>query len=231
MITLKQVYYYNNRPCIPLALEHAGLYRCYINFTPPTATLSGREFCTECMAGHGYSSHTCEYYQDVIVAIEETIADEDIIFVPEKYLKEKPLEFHKYENILKKTHELEIKHKALAEQINVQNRSSLDLTEYCNAKNNEITQLSEALKNITIELSTKHDLFIAKTHQLASINLTAVNVVDTKIELSIKDFREIYINHLKMQDLEKGGIDNWSWYGDSVKDPDEYNIQFIKDFV
>ena len=34
-----------------------------------------------------------------------------------------------------------------------------------------------------------------------------------------------------MQDLEKGGVDNWSWYGDSVKDQDEYNIQFIKDFM
>lgn len=47
------------------------------------------------------------------------------------------------------------------------------------------------------------------------------------VTISIEEYEELLDSHLKFLYLQNGGVDNWTWYSDSMPSEDEVN-EYIK---
>lgn len=220
-ITLGKTYYYNNRETVPIEKQgDTEFYKCVVNFSTKI-NFDGREFCTACMVGAGdgyYPSHSCEEYQDVIDLILSDLNDKDILFVPENMLHEKPFEFAKNEYLLKeieknknrlenKKNELSRKIKNV-DELQVQISSLCYITDQCQQ---EINRLEENISDLRQkELAIKESI---------ENNKDAV-IEGSKKTISIKRLLSLLATENRMIALENGGVDNWTWYDESIKDHD-----------
>ena len=66
----EQIKFYQNNPCIVIREISKEFIEIQINVNF-AEDINGGNFCMECMAGSGYSSHTCDEYQEVIEAIQD----------------------------------------------------------------------------------------------------------------------------------------------------------------
>lgn len=52
------------------------------------------------------------------------------------------------------------------------------------------------------------------------------------VRISIEKLKELLIDSNKLAALENGGVDNWSWYSDSLKDFAElYNCESFEEYI
>lgn len=222
MITLGKTYFYNNRPVVPLALEHGEIYRCYIGFQSIPDGVEGKYFCHKCMAG-GTVSHVCDQYDDVIAAIEESISDQEIIWVPRIYLKDSPVEWLQWEKLQAENERLKAGNQEMRNRYSEISRHLRSIED----KPKKAEELAKQLEIKSIALSEKYqaevDQLSEKLERVDSIS------IGTKT-ISVSEFKEIYLNHLRMQDLDTGGVDNWQWYGESVRDQEDYKTELAEFF-
>ena len=102
----EQIKYYMNNPCV--VNREISPELCEIQLNVHFADdINGSEWCTECLAGSGYSSHTCEEYQEVVDAIKD---EEHSIFciVESRLLHDKPIEMKAHNIILAKIEALKV---------------------------------------------------------------------------------------------------------------------------
>ena len=95
-----KIKYYMNNPCVVIREISPEMCEIQLN-THFAEDVNGGEWCTECMAGSGYSSHTCGPYQEVIEAIQD---DEHSIFciAETRLIHDEPIEKVQNDFILRK---------------------------------------------------------------------------------------------------------------------------------
>lgn len=229
MIELNKVYYYNNRQVIPLIQEYSGIYKCYINYNIDH-DVTGSNFCIECMAGHGYSSHKCDIAQDVIDAVMENISDADIIFIPEVYLRDYPVEYKEYVKLKKQNNELNTLNSELIESNNL-------LKDSIQISGNNVLELEKQKENLLSEIKELENAYTRLKNNKNELNKDIDNLnkkieVDyTNISISFDEFKELAINSMKYVDLRNGGVDNWEWYYNSIEDNEFYKKLFVNTYL
>ena len=209
-IEFNRVYYYNNRPVVPLAHEHGGIYKCYVNFTKPTAVFDGTDFCIVCNAGGESCYHDHGRYDEVIESLDEFLSDEDIMFIPERYLKKEYFEKAIYDNVREATQELQQKQKELSSKIQ--------------EMKNELATVEAKLHETKLKLQAKDEA--CNQIYVKEIAIPKTVVINEAHKMSVEDFKEIYIAYLEYNDLLVGGVDNWEWYGESLRTQEEYEDDF-----
>lgn len=223
-ITLGKTYYFNNRPIVPLAHEHGGIYKCFVHLKPDH-DVTGSMFCTKCMAAPPgvIISHTCDMAQEVIDEVMDGIADEDIMWIPQRYLMDQPFEYAVNEKL-----------KAEGERLKKSIQSEKVAYDKIWNERRALQSKADAAKKAAEESIIKHTKLYEK-YDAANENLETklAEVSDVSVigvgQISSKDFQEIYLNHLRFLDLDAGGVDNWTWYGESMRDHTKHMID-LADF-
>lgn len=205
--------YYMNSPCeiIREISEDFSEVKVYPKFAD---SFEGSQWCTECMAGSGYSSHTCEPYQDVIDAINDTQAAM-IIVVENRLLHDKPVEFAKWEKareILKK-----------AENDTKEQREISDgIKKEIFRVNQHLSWLKSCTQDASETLANKNDKISKLENEISQLRRSlsgikdAVSINGITLSMSAGSLRELMLTSVKMEALEAGGVDNWEWYGESL---------------
>lgn len=100
----ESIKYYMNNPCV--VVREISPELCEIQLNVHFADdINGSEWCTECLAGSGYSSHTCEEYQEVVDAIKDE--EHSIFCIAEtRLIHDKPVEMAAHARIMCKIEEL-----------------------------------------------------------------------------------------------------------------------------
>ena len=118
----QEIKYYMNNPCVTVRAISEQLCEVQLN-VHFAEDLEGSGWCSECLAGSGYSSHTCEEYQNVLDVIQD---EEHSIFciVECRLLHDKPIEIKAHNFLLEKVDSLK---KELKERQELQKEWSKDI--------------------------------------------------------------------------------------------------------
>lgn len=220
-ITLGKTYYYNNRGAIPIEKQgDTDFYKCVVNFNP-VLDMRGIEFCTPCMCcspDGSHPTHCHDEYQEVIDVLNEEKHTQDIMFLPASMLKEHYFEYRPNETLkdeIKKNEfrlnnsNLELKAKIMSiDELQVQISSLCYITDQCQQ---EINRLEENISELR-----QQELSI---HESIENNKDAV-IEGSKKTISIKRLLSLLATENRMIALENGGVDNWTWYDESIKGHD-----------
>lgn len=207
-----QTKYYNNRPVTILKDEGNDFYfvAAELNLTHDQ---TGSNWCTMCQAGGDFiASHTCDTAQEVIDHLMEGIEDREVFWVSGRYLNDEPFEFKPYKKLVD---EIELmKSKKIDIETDIKDlKSTLSSIEL------SIEESKQTLSDFQLRIQqAQHDLMdVEKQEQHQSI---PDRVSNSYIDISTKELLEFIEAKIKLEALESGGVDNWEWYSESLKETD-----------
>lgn len=205
--------FYNNRPVTILKEEGHGFVFVVAELNL-SHDVTGANWCTMCMAGGDFiASHTCEFAQEVIDNLMENIEDHEVFWVSERYLKDEPFEFKKYQQLVDENEKLESTAKNTANTIDRNIKTIED-------QSLEIENLKGELSDIQLKLqNAQHDLMLAEKEEV-HIQPLPQTIETADARLSLKELLYLYECRTKLEALESRGVDNWEWYGESLGDLD-----------
>ena len=216
--------FYNNNPCNVVRVINETFSEVEV-FPQFDTDMNGGEWCTECMVGNQGTpqAHTCEAYQDVIDAIRDTESS-ILVVVENRLLADKPIEFLKWsklrDEIETKARELEITRNVLfnsKEDVLRLEEYNLSLREDMFTLENDIQELEDTKTKLT---ERKWEL-LREVHESED----KVKVGSVMLDMSSSDLKVLLENTIQLECLEKDGVDNWEWYGESFLDDEEMIVE------
>lgn len=224
----KTLKYYNNRPVLVIEKdEKTDFYKVLVKVEIEGKNLDqiAEQFrgCDACMVG---AKTTC-YCDDKVstaydlldvIFTENNIDEENIFFVRGKELKDKPFEWAENEslknkilgnkNILNGLIDIVAENKSLIKQQEKQlsdNNSEI-------LKSDRIVENRKSLSESSIK---EYDKLIKDIKELESKkNLV---VVGSHVKVDYSEYERLLKRDEKLTALENGGVDNWEWYSESLK--------------
>lgn len=224
----KTLKYYNNRPVLVIKKdENTDFYQVLVKVEIQGHNLDdiAEQFrgCDACMVGH---KSTCYCDEEVakaydvldIILTENNIDEENLFYVRGKELKDKPFEWAENEqlknkitgnkNILNGIIDIVAENKSLIKQ---QEKILLDNKEEIR-KMGAIVENRKALTEIVI---TDYDKLKEDIKALESQK--KLIIVDSEIKIEYSKYEELLKRDEILSGLEAGGVDNWEWYSESLK--------------
>jgi hypothetical protein len=218
-ISVGQHYYYNNGKVTILKIETDDFVLVCGDKDIHTE-VNGSEFCQMCMVG-GMMRHTCSDVDEVVEDVLEDISDSDIFWVNIKHLQDKPFEYKKWEKIKEENSNL-------SKDIAVLQEEKIIIV-------NNIKELEEQREKLLIEISNKKEeneeiLSVieenkSKAKTIIEDKEKVITLDNSNITMSVGRIVRYIEDSIKLEYLERGGVDNWEWYGESLpecEDPDEF---------
>lgn len=217
MSTIK---YYMNNPCEVLREINKDFSEVSV-FPQFDEDMNGGEWCTECMVGNQGtpSTHTCGQYQEALEAIRDS-EQQLIVIVENRLLADKPVEFKPLVSARKNIEYLADKTRS-ADKMLLKIRE--DTTE---AKELFISTAFDAnsARNAVFAMRRARDLAKSELDAISS-NLDrakdAVSVGGLSLSMTAGDLKNLIEASIKLERLERWGVDNWEGYGDALPDSDK----------
>lgn len=220
--------YYNNRPVLVLKKHaEAEFYQILVDIEIQDIDLDhiAESFrgCDACMVGHKSTCH-CDgevsKAYDVVEQIKENykINDTQLFYVPAKDLKDKPFEWRENENLKAKiTANKNILNGLI--DIVAENKTLIKQQEKQLADNKLEIQKSDNIvenrKSLSESAIADYNEFKQKIKELEdSVKVT----VEGEIKISGAEYQNLLKRDELLSALERGGVDNWEWYGEATKD-------------
>jgi hypothetical protein len=220
--------YYNNRPVYVLRKhETADFYEVLVNLEIQNIDLDyiaeTYRGCDSCMVGHKSECHctskVSEAYDLLERIVEEhKINEENIFFVKSKDLKEKPFEWSENEKLKA---EITTKKNVLNGVIDIvaEQKSLIKEQEKKIKTNNEellkldrIVENRKALTEIVIKDYEKLQEDVKKLESRKKLI-----IIDAEVQINYSEYQELLKRDELLTALEQGGVDNWEWYDEAVK--------------
>lgn len=219
-IEVGKCYYFNNRPVLILRQETDEMYlvSCEQNIDHD---VTGSQWCWGCNIGDRDNKLqcTCADVNEVIEEIMDQISDKNVFWVSKKYLQEKPFEFEKNEGLLNAIAKNDEINKKLIEEIKDKKYLLGEIGSDIGCKKGELQLVLDEIERCKKELSELEDDKEKGYKQVSEIkdcNNGQINITATQLLSLIKD-------SIKLNALECGGVDNWTWYGESIDKFEEEN--------
>ena len=221
---MSEVKYYNNNPCKVLREVGEGFSEVVVFPHVQDLDMNGGDWCIACQVGSmdgAYPSHTCDPYQEVIDVVNSLREEEGVVIIADNRLIQDEMVEWKTWNLIKK------RCAEMTELHNETRRQHSDVLAETYKLNQGIKYLEE---DIVILEKTKEDL-LDKVNEAFNKYITVKNkLVDAqdihtsvtldsnfKVNLPLNTLRSLIKDSLKLEQLENGGVDNWEWYGESIK--------------
>lgn len=231
-IEIGQKYYYNNRPVIVLEkVDTTDFIKVLLNSKVNLDGITGENFCSLCMSGGGYS-HECHNAQDVLDIVKDECKTQEICYVLSNELNENYFEYVandklKQENDSLKTlnEELKSKQKLLQKAIDklcldkdLLHKNVDNLKDKCKEKQDEVIEIQNKIRDAEKQLAEREVI-------LAADGILKISIPSSELHLW-------FDSYLKLEALQAGGVDNWDWYYESLKQfyDKEAARQFILSF-
>jgi len=224
----KQLKYYNNRPVLVIEKdENTDFYKVLVKIEIQGKNLDeiAEQFrgCDACMVGHKSTCYCDEKVSQAnelleIIFSENNIDEENIFFVRGKELRDEPFEWKENEslkdkikgskNVLSGLIDIIAESKSLIKQ---QEKQLSDNKEEIR-KMDAIVENRKALTDIVIKDydKLKDDIKTMESQK-------QLIIVDSEVKINYSDYEELLGRNEKLTALENGGVDNWEWYGESLK--------------
>jgi len=220
-IKVGENYYFNNGKVTILRIENNEFVLVCGDINLHTE-VNGSEFCHMCMVG-GKSRHTCSDVDNVIEEIIEDLSDKNIFWVNVKHLKDKPFEYQKWEKITAENEELQ----KSVDNLKLQKLEVLKSTK-------EIEEKREIILEEISNLEIKKQELLEKVEETEKLKLKLVadkegiiTLSNSNIKFSIKEILRLLESSIMLEHLERGGVDNWEWYSESL--PNNVEEKAIED--
>lgn len=220
--------YYNNRPVLVLQKhESVDFYQILVDIEIQDIDLDhiAESFrgCDACMVGHKstcYCDESVAKAYDVVERIIEDykIKDSQLFYVPAKDLKDVPFEWKENKGLVDKIKGNKDVLNGLIDIV-AENKSLIKEQEKHLQKNkDEITRcdnIVENRKSLTEIVIKDYDKLKSDIKELESQkNLI---VVGSDVEIDYSEYEKLLKRDEKLTALENGGVDNWEWYSESLK--------------
>lgn len=215
-VELNKIYYFNNRPVVVLREENEEFVFVAADLKLDH-NITGSNFCIPCNTDGYY--HTCEQAGEVIDAIMENIEDSDCFWVAKRYLKERPFEYKECTALRDKIQEFKTEKQRLLQEISeleVKRQEALS-----KAKESE-----EYLLSLRNEVESTQEILAQQLEEIEEINKgykPEVHVSKTSVKISADTLLNLLQSDIELNYLQRGGVDNWEWYGECF--PDDYDIE------
>jgi len=213
-IKIGKTYYFNNREVVVLRMETPTIAFCVATFDI-THGVTGSGFCTACNIG-GMSSHDCDEYDYAIEAIMEEISDEQVLWIPVVYLKEKPVEFKANDELLKDIEDKKIALESLIKHVKTLNEEGLDAQDYSRELEDQINDLEAKRDKLGVEVL---ELDSRKAERELELN-TVIKIQGSDITITAKELLKLYKSDIELDLLNAGKVSSWQWYDASIGDVD-----------
>ena len=223
--------FYNNQPCVVIREITEGFSE--IKLHPHyTDGIDGSQWCTACMVGSSVYvvSHTCDKYDQVIDAINET-ATGMIVQVENRLLHDEPIEKRAYDGILKEIEEGKAVLKQAQDEVSrckdvirASRKTHKTTEEWIEAGSGRLNEINEKINAASNELENLTSATAGAKSSAAKIDLGGMTV-----SMSADDLKELILASVKLRHLEKGGVDNWEWYSESLPSHDDLNIEVLSE--
>jgi len=213
-IDINKPYYFNNRP-VKIIREEGDNFVFVEAILDITHDLTGSNFCTECNVGPASLSHNCEQAGEIIDAVFEAISDAEVFWVNKMYLREQPFEYK--ENVTLKND-----NRMLSENIRAK---KLEVGRLLNNESVLVKSIAQLVKSYKEYWGLKHSLTLQietlkdkrdKIKEDVRLNRN-VKVSGTPVTITADRMLKLLAAEIKLEALETGGVDNWEWYGESLK--------------
>lgn len=206
--------FYMNNPC-QIIREIGDDFSEIVVFPEFADSFEGSQWCTECMAGTGYSSHTCAEFEEVIEAIRDTQASM-LVMAENRLIQDAPVEFAKWSRAvdeLKKTQsktkeERLDQSKIKSKSTDLFNRNVIS-SDRLMSKASQIEKMNESVGQLERE--------IYELRSSVNNSKGLVSVGGVTLSMSVQELKEMISKSLKMERLEAGKVDNWEWYDDALE--------------
>jgi Fe2+ or Zn2+ uptake regulation protein len=211
-IDLTRIYFFNNR-AVKILREESDqfvLVQAQLNIDHD---ITGGNFCHGCMVGHYH--HDCEQAGEVIEAVMENISDAEVFWVAKKYLQEEPFEYKEYQKLKEANKALTEQRDNLIDVVFELKKEESKLLDSCKGLQLAFQRKVEdkiALEFNYIASKLKHDELKDKIKESKSAIVKGTNVV-----ISADRMLELLQADITLRRLKSGGVDNWEWYGESMK--------------
>jgi len=224
----KEIKYYNNRPVVVLEKDKdTDFYKVLVKVEIQGKNLDdiAEQFrgCDACMVGHKSSCYcddeVAKAYDVLdIIFTDYNIDEENVFFVRGKELKDRPFEWKENEqlrdkikgnkNVLDGLIDIVAENKALIKEQEKRLKDNEDKIKQSDA----VVENRKSLKEFAIK---DYDKLTADIKKLESQkNLI---IVGSEVKVEYKDYQYLLKRDEELSALESGGVDNWEWYGESLK--------------
>lgn len=220
--------YYNNRPVLVIEKdENTDFYKVLVKVEIQGKNLDeiAESFrgCDACMVGHKSTCYCDERVNEAnelleIIFTENNIDEENFFYVRGKELRDHPFEWKENEslkdkikgakNVLDGLIDIVAENKSLIKQ---QEKQLSDNKEEIR-KMDAIVENRKALTEIVIK---DYDKLKADIKSMESQK--KLIIVDSEVKINYSDYEELLDRNEKLTALENGGVDNWEWYSESLK--------------
>lgn len=210
---MNKVYFYQNNPCTIVNEINEDFVEISINHK------YGAEMelmCMGCAVGDSDNklSCTCSEHEWVV----EQVQDEDhlcLVIARRIYLRENPVEYFDFVN-LKKEIDTERGSFNKTKELHEEWRQALK------AKQAKFESLTNEIKAIKLDIEANDKLRIQSESGLDALtdeyNKISVTIGWGDKKITMKEYNELLKRDEILTALEAGGVDNWEWYGESLKE-------------
>lgn len=219
-VEIGKYYYFNNRAVLILKQETEEMYLVCGNHNIDH-DVTGSQWCWGCNVGDRDNKLqcTCADVNEVIEEIMDQISDKNVFWVSKKYIQEQPFEFEKHEKILNAIKENEAENKKLQDEIKDAKYLLGKMSSDIGGKKGELQLVLDEIERSKAEL---YELKADKERgfkQLSEIK----DCANGQINITAKQLLSFIQDSIKLNALECGGVDNWTWYGESIDKFEEAN--------
>lgn len=212
-----KVFFYQNNPCIIVRDINDEFAEVSVNHKYlQDMSLTGH--CQGCLIGDSDNKLqcTCEEVSWVIEAAQEE--DHKMIVVVEKrLLHDLPIEQIQIQALIKEIekernrfNETKERHQEWAQSLVMTKKQKLSLEkeiEFLEAKKEELLKAKEVYETSFSKIQSKYQSMIVEIDKYSSRNM----------QITRKEYDSLLASEKKLDALESGGVDNWQWYDESLK--------------
>jgi hypothetical protein len=213
-IEINKTYYFNNRPVVVIREENEEFVFVAAHLKLDH-NLTGSNFCIPCNTDGYY--HTCEQAGEIIEFVMDEIEDSDCFWVAKRYLNEHPFEYKECVVLKEQIEKFKVEKTSIASEISTLKEESQGLNTYISEAQDYLQSLKS---DIEAAQEDKQELLEENLGIKESI-VGKASVKNTNITLTTDRLLELLNAEIKLSYLERGGVDNWEWYGEALNDYSE----------
>lgn len=224
----KTLKYYNNRPVFVIEKdENTDFYKVLVRIEIEGKNLDeiAEQFrgCDACMVGHKSTCYCDERVNSAnelleVIFTENNIDEENIFYVRGKELKNEPFEWKENESLKEKIKGAKNILNGLIDIV-AENKSLIKQQEKTLSDNESKIRQSESVvenrNSLKVHAINEYDKLKEDIKSLESQK--KLIIVGSEVKIDYSEYENLLKRNQKLTALENGGVDNWEWYSESLK--------------
>lgn len=212
--------YYMNNPCTVLRVFGDGEFT-EIKIVPKfEQAVDAQGFCHACMVGSNdgsHPSHTCDEAQEVIDAINDSMAAMPVV-VESRLLHKEAIEHFVMRGLQVKLDKANSELNAVRKIKGKVEVESQILNDEYSRDEQESYRLQQELKELTSAVQSESTYLngLKKERDQLEQEVETVRTANGAHQITTARLRELYVNKVMYEALVKGKVENWEWYSESV---------------